>query len=127
MKRLLLVVLVVWAAWRYAAPKLTPAAAMDYAHKNSKASWAPTLAYSVGWFYYERADYPKAQEALTSFTDDFDPGAHTARGLLRLSEAAEENHDYPAARAALDRYLKDYPDGPDRNVALQRRDLINAR
>jgi outer membrane protein assembly factor BamD (BamD/ComL family) len=127
MKKLALAVLVAWGAWHYAAPHLTMAAAMDYAHKNQDKPWAATLAYSVGWFYYQRANYPKAQEALSSFVNDFQAGPHTATGLVRLSEAAEENHDYAAARAALDRYLHDYPDDPDRNMAQQRRDMMSSR
>lgn len=127
MKKLILVVVVACVAWHYAAPRLTAAAAMDYAHKNSQKPWAGTLAYSIGWFYYERANYPKAQEALSSFVNDFPAGSHTATGLLRLSEAAEENHDYPGARAALDWYLKDYPDDSQRNIASQRRELLNGR
>jgi len=127
MKKLIFVALVIGGAWWYYSPKLTVAAALDYAHQNSQKPWASDVVYWIGWTYYQRANYPKAQETLGTFVNDFPAGPHTPRALLRYAEAAQENRDYATAKDALDRLLKEYPDSPDQSMARGQRDLLNNR
>ena len=124
MKKFYFFVVVVSGVWWYASRRFNFAEAMTYAQKHPAASWAPQVEYSVGMVYYQRADYPKAQEAFTQLLTDFPTGQYEARGLLRLSEAAEENRDYPAAKDALARYIEEFPDGPDRALAEKRKELF---
>lgn len=124
MKKLVIFALVVGGAWWYATHRFKSSDAMDFAKNHPQAKWAPALEYTVGMVYYQRGDLPKAQEAFTQLLTDFPTGQYQARGLLRLSEAAEENRDYATAKEALDHFLTDFPDHPDRNMAQKRRELL---
>ena len=121
MKKLYLFVLAASGVWWYASHRFNFADALRYAQKNPSASWAPAVEYSVGLVYYQRADYPKAQETFTQLLTDFPTGPYEARALLRLSEAAQENRDFPTAKESLDRYLEEFPNGPDRQLAESRK------
>jgi TolA-binding protein len=124
MKKLIVFGLIVYGAWWYATHKFNYADTMTYAQKHPEAKWAPTVEYGIGMAYYQRADYPKAQETFTQLLTDFPTSQYTARALLRLSEAAEENRDWDTAKQTLDRFLTDFPDDPDRNIAQKRRELL---
>lgn len=124
MKKLIFFALIVGGVWWYATHKFNFADTMTYAQKHPQASWAPAVEYSIGMVYYQRADYPKAQETFTQLLTDFPTGQYEARGLLRLSEVAEENRDWQTAKETLDHFLADFPDHPDRNVAIKRRELL---
>jgi outer membrane protein assembly factor BamD (BamD/ComL family) len=124
MKKFYFLVMVVGGVWWYASHRFNFADTMVYAQKHSSASWAPALEYSVGMVYYEREDYPKAEEAFNQLLTDFATGEYQARGLLRLSEAAEDNRDYQMARDAANRYIEEYPDGPDRAIAERRKEHL---
>jgi TolA-binding protein len=124
MKKLIFLALIVGGVWWYATHRFNFADTMEYTKKHKDASWAPAAEYSIGMVYYQRVDYPKAQEAFTQLLTDFPTGQYAARGLLRLSEVAEENHDYPTAKETLDRFLAEYPSSSDRPMAEKRRELL---
>lgn len=124
MKKLIFFALVVGGFWWYATHKFNFADTMAYAQKHPSSSWAPAVEYSIGMVYYQRDDFPKAQETFTQLLTDFPTGQYAARGMLRLSEAAEENRDYATEKEILDRFLEEYPDHPDKNIAIKRRELL---
>ncbi|MFI5363120.1 MAG: tol-pal system YbgF family protein [Elusimicrobiota bacterium] len=124
MKRIYFLIVAVSAVWWYATRRFNFSDAMVYAHKNPAASWAPAVEYSVGLVYYQRGDYPKAEDTFKQLLTDFPTGQYEARGLLRLSEAAEENGDYPTAKEMVQRYIDEFPDGPDRSIADRRKELF---
>lgn len=124
MRKLLFLVLLVGGVWWYATHRFNFSDAMDYAKKHPQSSLSPRIEYSVGMVYYQRADYPKAQEAFAQLLTDFPTGQYAARALLRLSEVAEENRDYATEKDVLDRFLSDFPDHPDRMIAQKRRELL---
>ncbi len=124
MKKLYFFIVVASGVWWYASRHLNVSDAMDYAHKHPGASWAPAVEYSVGLIYYQRADYPKAQETFTQLLSDFTTGPYEGRALMRLSEAAEENRDYVTAKETVARYLEEFPDGPDRKMAERRKEYL---
>jgi TolA-binding protein len=124
MKKVYFLALAVWGVWWYATHKFNFADTMTYAQKHPQASWAPAVEYSIGLVYYQRADYPKAQETFTQLLTDFPTGQYAARGLLRLSEVQDENRDWAGEKETLDKFLTDYPDHPDHNVAQKRKELL---
>lgn len=124
MNKFMIFIAVVWGAWWYASKKVNYSSTMTYAQKHPQASWAPAVEYGIGLAYYQRADYPKAQETFTQLLTDFPTGQYTARALLRLSEVAEDNRDWATAKETLDRFLADFPDHPDREIATKRRELL---
>lgn len=124
MKKLVILAAVGWGLWYYASHKFNFADTLTYAKKNADKPWASAVTYSVGMVYYQRTDYPKAQEVFTTLLTDYPTGQYTARALLRLSEVAEENRDYAVEKETLDRFLAEYPDHPDRMIATKRRELL---
>ena len=124
MKKFYLFVVVAAVVWWYATTRFNFEDAFKYAHNHPAASWAPAVEYSVGMVYYQRSDYPKAQETFTQLLTDFPTGQYEATALLRLSETAEENRDYATAKDAVARYLEEFPDGPDRQIAEKRKELL---
>jgi outer membrane protein assembly factor BamD (BamD/ComL family) len=124
LKKFYLFVLIAGGVWWYATHRFDFADALKYAQRHPAASWAPAVEYSVGMVYYQRSDYQKAQDAFTQLLTDFPTGQYEARGLLRLSEAAEGNRDYATSKDAVSRYLEDFPDGPDREIAERRKELL---
>lgn len=124
MKKLIFIVAVLYGTYWYASSRYNFADTLVYAKKNPQASWAPATDYYVGLVYYQRAEYAKAQEAFTQLVTDYSTGPYTARGLVRLSQAAEENRDWPVARQSLERFIEEFPDHKDRPAAIQRLELI---
>jgi outer membrane protein assembly factor BamD (BamD/ComL family) len=127
MKKFYFFVLVMAGLWYYATHIFQIDDVTAFAQKNHNASWAPAAEYTVGLVYYQRDEFPKAQAAFTQFLTEYPTGQYEGRALLRLSEVAEDNHDYATEKTALDQYLADFPDGPDRQTAEKRRELINNR
>ncbi len=124
MKKLLFLALLAGGAWWYASRHFDFHDTLAYAKSHPSAVWAQPAVYSVGLVYYGRADYPKAQEAFTQLLTDYPTGQYTAHALMRLSEVADENRDYATEKQALDRFLQDFPDDPNREIAQKRRDLL---
>jgi len=90
--------------WWYATTRFNFADAFKYAHEHPAASWAPGVEYAVGMAYYQRDDYPKAQETFAQLLTDFPTGQYEAHALLRLSESAEANRDWQTSKDALNKY-----------------------
>ena len=124
MKKAYFFVLLASGVWWYASRRFNFSDTMVYAQKHPGASWAPQVEYSVGLVYYQRADYQKAEDAFNQLLTDYPTGQYEARALLRLSEAAEENRDYPTAKEAVARYIEEFPDAPDRQMADRRKEML---
>ncbi len=126
MKKFYFFVVICSGVWWYASKRFNFSDAMTYAQQHSNAAWAPKVEYSVGMVYYQRSDYQKAEDTFNQLLTDFPTGQYAAKGLLRLSDAAEENRDWPTAKDAIARYLEQFPDDPDRPLAEKRKEyLIN--
>ena len=124
MNKIYLLILSVWGVWWYASHKFNFGDTLEYAKKNHGASWAPSVEYSVGMVYYQRADYPKAQEAFTQLLTEYPTGQYEERTLLRLSETAEKNLDFDTAKQTIEQFLTEFPDSPDRYMAERRKELL---
>jgi TolA-binding protein len=126
-KKLIFVVAVLYGTYWYASRHYNFADTLVYAKKHPQAKWAPAADYYVGMVYYQRADYPKAQEAFTQLLADYSTGPYTARGLQRLAVVAQENRDYELARQTLQRFVEEFPDHRDRANAEKRLEVIKFR
>ena len=127
MKKLLFFALIVGGVWWYASRHFNFHDTLAYAKSHPEARWAEPAVYSVAMVYYQRADYPKAQEAFTQLLTDYPTGQYAAQGLLRLSEVAEENNDYATAKQSLDRFIAEYPNDPNIEIAQKQRELLYNR
>ena len=108
----------------YASNHFNFADTLVYARKHPQTSWAPAVDYYVGLVYYQRSEYPKAQEAFTQLLTDYSTGAYTAKGLFHLASAAAENRDYEVARKSLQRFIEEFPDHKDKRDAELRLEYI---
>jgi outer membrane protein assembly factor BamD (BamD/ComL family) len=99
---------------------------LKYVEEHKAAFWAPRAHYSIAWTYYYRGDYPEAQAAFEKFLADYDYPIPTYvdRVLFYLEDSAENNKDWEAAKAPLERYISQFPDGPDINLMRQRRENL---
>lgn len=127
MKKLYVFILIVGGVWWYASRRFNFADTMTYAQKHHGESWAPGVEYAVAMVYYQRADYPKAQETFAAFLTEYPTGQYEARALLRLSESAEQNRDWPTAKETVDRFLADFPDHPDHQIVERRKEMLYNR
>lgn len=124
MKKFVIFFAILYGIYWYASEKFSFEGTLAYAHNNQHKKWAPAAEYYVGLVYYQRAEYPKAQEAFTMLLTDFSTGTYTASGLWRLASAAEENRDYETARQSLTRLLEEFPDYKERKAAERKLEYI---
>lgn len=124
MKKYLLAVALLYGVCHYGAKYLKFDDTLKYAKQNKASDWAQPTDYYVGVIYYQRSEYPKAQEAFTQLLTDFPTGQYAARGLIMLSDAAQYNRDYETAKASLVRYIEEFPEGQDIVIAKKNLELI---
>ena len=120
----MIVFALLYGTYWYASSRFNFADTLAYAHKNQQKKWAPAAEYYVGLVYYQRAEYPRAQEAFTQLVTDYSTGPYVGAGLRRLASAAEENRDYVTARQSLQRFLDEFPDDKERRAAEQKMEYI---
>ena len=125
MKFVMLAALVLYGLYYYVSRRFEFHDTLAYAQKHSGAVWSAPTEYYVGLVYYQRSEYPKAQEAFSQLLKDHPTDYHAPRALILLSDSAEYNRDWDAARAALSQYIENYPDGRDVRLAKQRLELVN--
>ncbi|MBI5631415.1 MAG: tetratricopeptide repeat protein [Elusimicrobia bacterium] len=126
MRIYVLIVLSLWGAYYYATRKVQFKFhdSLEYAKKNPQAKWAPSLDYYVGMAYYQRSEYPQAQEAFTQLLTDYPTSQYAPKALLYLAEVAERNSDWEAAKAALSRFIDKNPDNPKAETMKKKLELI---
>ena len=127
MEKMIVFVLVIGGLWWYASKRFDFKDTLLVAKKYQSSPWAPGSVYRVGLVYYGRGDYEMAQQAFTQLLTDYPTGQYTARALLRMSEIAENTHDYESARQFLKRFLEEFPEHPDLRMAQKRMELLYNR
>lgn len=127
MKPLLIVVALFYGGYWYASRHYDFQTALAYAKKNPSPKLAPAIDYYVGLAYYQRAEFEKSQAAFTQLLTDYPTGQYTDKALLRMSEVAMENKDYDTVRDSLKRFLEEFPQHPQRQIATKRLELIYNR
>lgn len=126
--RYLLILAGLYGAYYYASRHFEFHDTLVYAQKNPQEKWSPAVEYYVGMAYYQRADYPKAQEAFTQLLTAHPTAyAYLPKTLIRLSDAAEYNRDWDTAKQALSQYLEQFPEGKDAEMARKRLELLKYR
>jgi TolA-binding protein len=127
LKKLLVIAAILYGTYWYASARFNFADTLVYARKNPQAKWAPAADYYVGLVYYQRGEYPKAQEAFTQLLTDYSTGPYTAAGLRRLASAAEQNRDFETSRQSLQRFITEFPDHKERRAAEAKFEMIKFR
>ena len=116
--------LVLYGAYYYVSRQFEFGDTLNYATKNKDKQWAGPVQYYVGLVYYQRSDYPKAQDAFSKMLEQHPTDYHAARALVLLGDAAEFNRDWRGAGDALKRYLDEYPTGKDAELVRGRYDML---
>ena len=124
MKKVIIVLLVVWGAFYYVGHHYDLNDTLKWAKKNRQSPWAPKVDYYVGLIYYQRSQFGPAQEAFTQLLTDFPTAQYAPKALIRMADAAESNLNWEAAKGALSRYLEEYPEGQDLEIAKKRLDIL---
>lgn len=124
MRTYVLVVLALAGSYYFITRKVKLDDPLAYAAKYKKQSWSPAADYYIGVVYYQRSDYPRAQAAFTQLLADHATSQYTQKGLMYLADSAEENRDYAASKEALARYLEEYPEGKDKELAAKKLDIL---
>ncbi|HAM35234.1 MAG TPA: hypothetical protein DEB40_13920 [Elusimicrobia bacterium] len=93
-------------------------------HEHRKEFWAPRANYYVAVVYDQQENYAKSQEAFSQLLTDYPTCQYVPRSLIYLSEAAENNRDWETVKSALNRYVDEFAQGPDVNLARRRLDRV---
>ncbi len=124
MKKIIFVLLLLYGGYYYASRRYEFHDTLAFAKRHPQAKWAPAVDYYVGLIYYQRSDYAGAQEAFTQLLTDHPTATYAPKALLRLGDAAENNHDWETAKSALGRYVEEYPDGKEIELARKRLEIL---
>ena len=127
MNRFLIVVLALYGGYYYASKRYEFHDTLIYAQKHPNKAWSGPVQYYIGLAYYQRTDYPKAQEAFTKLLELDPTGYYTPKVLIHLDDVAQYNRDWDTAKAALSRYIEEYPAGKKIELAKQRLDMLRYR
>lgn len=104
--RFLIVIALIYGAFHYVSKNFKFDDTLVWAHKNPGSKWADDVNYYVGLTYYQRADYPKSQEAFMQLLmDQATMSQHLGPALVRLEDSAEGNHDWETAKLSMDKYF----------------------
>lgn len=127
MRTYVLIVLALAGSYYFITRKVKLDEPLAYSAKYKNSSWAPAANYYIGLAYYQRSDYPRAQEAFTQLLGNHATSYYAPQGLMYLADAAEENRDYATAKEALARYLEEYPEGKEKDRAAKKLELLRYR
>lgn len=123
--KFLVVILGLYGAYWYVAKHYEFHDTLVYAKQHPGSSWAPPADYYVGLVYYQRADYPKAEEAFTQLLTDYPTSQYTESALFYNEDSAEYDHNWDQAKTLTQQYLDGFPNGKNIEIMRKRQELLN--
>lgn len=132
MNKVIIVLVLVIGGYRYVSKHYKFEDTLEWAKKNPGHKYADDVDYYVGMVYYQRAEYPKAQEAFMQLLQNHATSTpHIGPALVRLEDSAEGNHDWETARMAVDKYfeLRDeyFPNEKHKDIMEKRAEGLKMR
>ena len=124
MKTALVIFLALYGAYYYVTAHYQIHDALVYAQKHPDPVTAPKIEYYVGFYHYQKSEYPQAQEAFTTLLMDYATCQYEERALYYLGDAAEASNNWDLAKASLARYIDHFPDGKDRELVGKKLEMI---
>ncbi len=124
MKKFLIVAAVLYGVYWYASSRYNFHDTYTYAKTHEYDPQSQRIMYYVGLVYYQRTDFEKSKEVLSTLVNDYSTGTYVAPALFRLSEVAQETRDWPLARQSLERFVADYPNDKKIRMAEQRLEVV---
>jgi outer membrane protein assembly factor BamD (BamD/ComL family) len=89
---------------------------LKHTHQYKDKGWSAHANYYIGLAYYQRSDYPRAQAAFEQLLADHastSTNTYRAKGLVYLSDAANQGNDFSTAKYASQLYVDEFPEGKD--------------
>jgi TolA-binding protein len=124
MKKFAFIALALWGCYYYSSRHLNLENSARFVSTHKNASWAPRAAYYIAVVYEQRENYPKAQEAFSQLLTDYPTCQYAPSALIKLDSAAENNADWETAKSSLVRYLEEFPDAPQKELATKRLEML---
>ena len=124
MKKYLIGLALLYGGYYYYTRYVSVGDPIEFAKAHKKEDWAPAVEYYAGIVYYQRSDYPKAQAAFTQLLADYPTGQYTAKALLKVTDAAENNRDWETAKSSLVRFLDEFPGDKETDFARKKLELM---
>ena len=84
----------------------------------------PDILYKQAWSLLQSGDRKGGQRALSLYLDSYPSGDRAAPALAQLASLKQEAKDFEEALADFDRLSKNYPQAPERELALQQKALL---
>ncbi len=124
MRRLFFGLIIACAAYSYWGQNYHMHDLLVYAQKHPKAGWSAAAEYYIGFIYYQRSEFAQASEAFSALVKDHPKDSHVPRALFLLADSAESRRDWDQAKDNLARYIEDFPEGKDIEMAKRRLDML---
>lgn len=122
--KILYVFLALYGAYYYVSTTYKIHDALVYAQKHPDPKSAPRIIYYVGFYHYQKSEYPQAQEAFTQLLLDYPTCQYEASALFYLGDVSEQLKNWDLAKSSLARYVERFPSGKDREIVSKKLELI---
>lgn len=123
-KKLLWTLAIVGALGWYVRTHYTFNDALAYATRNPDRDLSPKIEYYVGMAYYMRTDLQGATSAFNLLLTDYPTCQYAPKSLLRLGTIQMEEKKWEEARVSLQRYMDEFPSGPDIEIVRNKFEVI---
>lgn len=131
MNKIIIGLIILIGGWQYVSKRVKLEDTLAWSKKNPGNQYADDVNYYVGLVYYQRSDYPRAQQAFQQLLQDHATSPHIAPALVKLEDSAEGNHDWEVARLAVDTYLnryeEDFPKDKSKEIMEKRAEHLKMR
>jgi TolA-binding protein len=97
---------------------------LAYSKKHPSVETSPKLDYMAGMAMYLKSKYPESAEAFEQLLTDYPTSQYTAKALFRLGTVYCEMSKWEQARVQFQRYVDEYPSGPDVEAVRQKHEII---
>ena len=125
MTRFALILLSLYGGWFFVSKYYKFDDTLAYAQKHPGSKLSAPTEYWVGMVYYQRGDYPKAKEAFAALLEQH-PTDHyyIQKAIIPYDDAAGYTFDWETSKMLLQRYLDEYPDGKNAELARKRLEMV---
>lgn len=100
---------------------------LEYSQKHPDPSISPKLDYYTGMAYFLRDRSPEAIAAFQQLLTDYPTCQYAPMALIRLGSEYSEKGQWEEARNSYQRYMDQFPDGPDIQLARNKYEIIKFR
>jgi TolA-binding protein len=84
----------------------------------------PDILYKQAWSLLQSGDRKGGGKALALYLESFPSGERAAPALAQLAVLRQENKDFEGALADFEKLSRNYPQAPERELALQQKALL---